>query len=156
LDADGLKLDFTARTPSGPGLRRHGSGWGVELLHRLLAIVYSECKAAKPDALVITHTPNPYFRDVTDMVRLNDVNIEQPVVEQMRHRARIAAIACPDALIDTDNWPMPDRETWRDYIAVQATLGVPSLYYATHVDTSGEEFDTGDYAALAHAWRQQG
>ncbi len=152
LDADGFKVDFTARTPSGPGLRRQGREWGVELLHRLLAILYEEAKATKPDALVMTHTPNPYFRDVTDMLRLNDVNLERPVVEQMRHRARIAELACPDALIDTDNWPMPNREAWRDYLAVQAELGVPSLYYATHVDTSGEELAAEDYAAVAAAW----
>ena len=153
LDADGLKVDFTARTPSGPGLTRHGPQWGVELLHSLLRTVYEAAKSAKPDALVMTHTPNPYFRDATDMLRLNDVNMERPVVEQMRHRARIAELACPDALIDTDNWPMRDRASWRDYIAVQAELGVPSLYYATHVDTSGEELDAGDYAAIASAWR---
>jgi hypothetical protein len=152
LDADGLKVDFTARTPSGPGLTRRGAQWGVELLYQLMRCLYDASKAAKNDALVITHTPNPYFRDVTDMLRLNDVNMERPVVDQMRHRARIATLACPDALIDTDNWPMPDRASWRDYVAVQAELGVPSLYYATHVDTSGEELDAGDYAAVADSW----
>jgi hypothetical protein len=152
IDADGLKIDFTARTPTGPGLQRHGSEWGAELLHRLLSIIYSEAKRAKPDSLIITHTPNPYFRSVTDMIRLNDVNTGQPVVAQMRHRARVARAACPDLLIDPDNWQMPNLETWREYLAIQAEMGVPSLYYATHVDLSSESFEEGDYAAIAQAW----
>lgn len=153
LDADGLKVDFTARTPSGPGFRTHGDLWGAELLHKLLAILYSEAKAVKPDALIITHTPNPYFRDVTDMIRLNDVNTRQAVLPQMLHRARVVRAACPDLLIDTDNWQMPDRATWRRYLEVQGQLGVPSLYYATHVDLTHESFEEGDYAAIAEAWK---
>ena len=41
LDADGLKVDFTARTPSGRALEHHGPGWGIALLHELLAVVYA-------------------------------------------------------------------------------------------------------------------
>ena len=156
LDADGLKVDFTARTPSGPGLSRSGEEWGIELLHRLLSVVHDEAHLAKPDALIVTHTPNPYFRDVTDMLRLNDINLLRPVVPQMRHRARVAAIACPEALIDTDNWPMPDRSTWREYLAVQPELGVPSLYYATHIDTSGEALTANDYALVRKVWAGAG
>jgi hypothetical protein len=152
LDADGFKIDFTARTPSGPSLRHAGDVWGTELLHRLLTIIYRASKRSKPDALIITHTPNPYFRTVTDMIRLNDVNTKQPVLPQMWHRAKVARAACPDALIDADNWQMPDRATWRSYLAVQPEIGVPSLYYATHVDLSSESFEEGDYAAIAQSW----
>ncbi len=152
MDADGFKIDFTARTPSGPGLRHSGGAWGAELLHRLLSIIYTEAKRVKPDALIITHTPNPYFRTVTDMIRLNDVNTRQPVLPQMWHRARVAQAACPDLLIDPDNWQMPDLATWRRYLAVQGQIGVPSLYYATHVDLSQESLEEGDYAAIAQAW----
>ena len=35
--------------------------------------------------------------------------------------------------------------------SVQRELGVPSLYYATHIDT-GEELDDEDYAAIRAAW----
>ncbi len=133
-DADGFKVDFSARTPSGPGLRRHGAAWGVELLHRLLEILYDEAKRTKPGALVMTHTPNPHFADVTDMIRLNDVNTRAPVVAQMTHRAGVVAAACPELLVDTDNWPMPDPESFREYVRAQPRLGVPSLYYATHLD----------------------
>lgn len=152
LDADGFKIDFTARTPSGPTLRQHGRGWGAELLHQLLTVIYSEAKRTKPDALIITHTPNPYFRTVADMIRLNDVNTAHPVVPQMMHRARVVQAACPDLLIDPDNWQMPDRASWRDYLSVQPSIGIPSLYYASHVDLTSESFEEGDYAAIADAW----
>lgn len=153
LDADGLKIDFTARTPSGPGLARAGEEWGVELLHHLLEIIYDAAHRAKPDALVVTHAANPYFRDVTDMVRLNDVNGRQPVVAQMSHRAKVARIALPGMPVDTDNWPMPDLKAWREYLAVQPELGVPALYYASHLDRSGEALSESDYAALRQVWQ---
>jgi hypothetical protein len=86
------------------------------------------------------------------MIRLNDVNSGRPVLPQMWHRARVAQAACPDLLIDPDNWQMPDRASWRSYLAVQPQIGVPSLYYATHVDLSSESFEEGDYAAIADAW----
>jgi hypothetical protein len=72
IGADGLNVDFTGRTPGGTALSIRGRGWGIALLHELLAIVYSAAKEAKPDALVITHTPHPSFADVTDIIRLND------------------------------------------------------------------------------------
>ena len=31
-------------------------------------------------------------------------------------------------------------------------IGVPSLYYATHIDSTGEALDDDDYAALRSAW----
>jgi hypothetical protein len=158
IDADGLKIDFTAQTPSGPGLTHAGDAWGVALLHRLLALIHRSAKRAKPDALIVTHTPSPLFSDVTDMVRLNDLlRLEDPepfaaAVPQMRHRARIAAAADPGWLIDTDDWCMPSRAEWRAYLAAKPELGVPALYYATGIDHSGEPFDADDYAAIREAW----
>jgi hypothetical protein len=160
LDADGLKVDFTARTPSGSALVHDGPSWGIALLHELLSVVYVETKRAKPDALVITHTPNPGFVDVTDMVRLNDMlrlddpGPQPPVVPQMRYRAAVARAACPELLIDTDDWCVPDKQTWREFLEVKLELGVPSLYYATHLDWSGEELDGADYAALRRSWER--
>ena len=151
-DADGFKIDFTARIPSGPGLRLHGDVWGLELLKLYLQIICQEARRVKPDALVMTHTPHSYLADVLDMVRLNDVNIGHAVVPAMTHRARVARAACPDALIDTDNWPMPNKSAWREYVQVQPSLGVPSLYYATHVDTTGEPLDADDYRLIRESW----
>jgi hypothetical protein len=152
-DADGFKIDFTGRAPVGPGLKKFGDIWGVELLHKLLFIIYDEAKKVKPDALIVTHTPNPYFQDVTDMVRLNDINTGAPVVAQMLHRAKIAKAVCPDHLIDTDNWIMPDIFQWRDYLNVQNDIGVPCLYYTTHIKTD-QALTEEDYEKIRSSWAE--
>lgn len=157
-DADGFKIDFTARIPYSPNLQMRESIWGLELMKRYLGIIYDEAKKVKPDALVMTHTPHPYLADVTDMIRLNDINMGRDVLMAMKHRARIAEIACPDLLIDTDNWPITDLATWRDYVAIQGKLGVPSLYTVTHIDTTGEALTDADYDLIRQTWadyRQQ-
>ena len=151
IDADGLKIDFTARTPSGRALTHHGPAWGIALLHELLSIVYIAAKDAKPDALVITHTPHPSFVDVTDMIRLNDI-VSGEIVPQMEFRADVVRAACPELPIDTDDWRVPDKRAWRAFLDMKADLGVPSLYYASHLDASGEELDADDYAALRSVW----
>ncbi|MDX6437517.1 MAG: hypothetical protein QOF45_100 [Gaiellaceae bacterium] len=153
LDADGLKIDFTARTPSGRALAVHGEGWGISLLHELLAVVHAAAKAAKADALLITQTPHPAFVDVADMIRLNDIiGGHDSVVPQMRFRAAVTRAAVPELPIDTDDWRMPHRAAWREYVEIKHELGVPSLYYATHVDAGGEPLEPEDYQALRDAW----
>jgi len=153
LGADGLKVDFTARTPSGRGLTGHGESWGIALLHELLTVVYEAAKVAKGDALVITHTPHPSFVDVTDMIRLNDmVGGAASVVPQMRHRANVVRAACPELLIDTDDWRVPSRREWREYVEEKPRLGVPSLYYAHALDATGEPLEPRDYEALRRTW----
>jgi hypothetical protein len=160
LGADGLKVDFTARTPSGASLTLEGEGWGLALLHQLLSVVYAAAKDANPEALVITQTPHPSFADVTDMVRLNDMlRLDDPgpipasaVAPQMRYRAAVTGAALPEVLIDTDDWAVPDKRTWREYLELKPELGVPSLYYATQLDVSGERLDDDDYDAVRRAW----
>jgi hypothetical protein len=158
LDADGLKIDFTARTPSGWFLKAHGPGWGIALLHELLAVVHAAAKAAKPEALLVTQTPHPAFADVTDMIRLNDmIRIDDgapfpPILPQMLYRAEVVRAACPELLIDTDDWCVPSLAEWRKYLAVKSALGVPSLYYADALDLTGEEFQPEDYEALRKAF----
>ena len=114
---------------------------------------------------MITHTPHPSFADVTDMVRLNDMlrlddpGPMPPVVPQMRYRAGVVHAACPDLLVDTDDWAVPDKATWRAYLEEKPRLGVPSLYYVTDVDLDGEPLEEEDYAAIRRtwaAWREQG
>ena len=157
LDADGLKVDFTARTPAGRALTAHGS-WGIALLHELLAVVHRAAKAAKPDALVITHAPHPAFVDVTDMIRLNDMlrlDDEGPfarVTPQMRHRAAVAHASAPELEVDTDDWSVPSLEEWREYLAAKPELGVPALYYADTIDATGERLEPADYEALRRTW----
>lgn len=158
LDADGLKIDFTADTPTGESLLHHGDSWGIALLHRYLGVIHRAAKEAKPDSLVITHTPHPAFADVTDMIRLNDMlrlddpDPYAPVVPQMRQRAAVARAGCPDLPVDTDDWCTPDRRQWRAYTDMKDQLGVPALYVTTHLDRTGEPLEEVDYAALRRLW----
>jgi hypothetical protein len=160
-DADGFKIDFTHRIPAGPATQLRGDTWGLELMKRYLGIIYDEAKDVKPDALIMTHTPHPYLADVTDMIRLNDMldltRLDDPsagmnIGRTLALRATVARIACPDALIDTDNWPVRNRAVWRDYARLQPSIGVPSLYFASHVDLTGEPLTEPDYQLLREAW----
>lgn len=138
MDADGFKIDFTARIPSAPHCVGHGGTWGLELMRAYLSMVFDAAKAVKEDALIMCHCPHPYLEDKMDMIRLNDVNTGRPVNPQMTHRAKVVKAVLPDILIDTDNWPMPDKQSWLDYVKLQPELGVPSLYYLWHMDNSDE------------------
>jgi hypothetical protein len=151
-DADGFKIDFSARIPTGPGLCLYGDAWGLELMKLYLGILHDEAKRVKPEALIIAHAPHPYLSGVLDMVRLNDINVGHDVLAAMTRRATVAGIACPEALIDTDNWPMRDKATWRAYAGLQPALGVPALYFASCIDSTGEPLDAEDYALLRETW----
>ena len=158
VGADGIKVDFTADTPSGESLESAGPHWGASLLHRLLEVVVTTSKAIRPDALVVTHTPNPDFADVGDMIRLNDavwmdaLDPTVDVVHQMTHRARVATAAWPGRLIDTDGWYLPDPSSWRRYTAVQPQLGVPALYYAGRFDGGHGDMTDEDFGLVRGAW----
>ena len=89
---------------------------------------------------------------LNDMLRLADVGSVPDVVGQMRHRAAIVRAACPELLVDTDDWCAPDLETWRRYLELKPELGVPALYYATHLDRSGEALTAADYGAIRTSW----
>jgi len=158
LGADGLKIDFTARTPSGVATVHHGPAWGVDLLRTLLEIVADEARSVAPDALLIGHVPNPFVAPAVDMVRLNDaLRLDDPrpdadIVAQMRHRAALVTAACPDVPIDTDDWCAPDRAGWRAYTAIKGELGVPALYYTTTIDRTGEPLTDEDAALVRRSW----
>ena len=158
LDADGFKIDFTQRAPSGQSLTSTPGVWGIAALHEMLSTICSAAKTAKPDALVICHTVHPSFGDVCDMVRLNDVSKYDhahqrvPVVDQLRMRHAIASRTLPEHLIDTDQWPMPNRAEWLNYVSEQGSLGVPALYYVEAIDRSGEPISSDDLAVVAGTW----
>ena len=148
LDADGFKIDFTQRAPGGSAD-----------LHALLDTLYRAAKQSKPDSLIITHAVNPLFADVSDMIRLNDITerdpagVPVPVTEQMRIRRRIATTVLPDHPIDTDQWPMPNREQWLAYTAIQPELGVPALYYTDLIDNSGQPISDDHLRIVAESWQ---
>ncbi|TCC52358.1 hypothetical protein E0H75_00790 [Kribbella capetownensis] len=159
LDADGFKVDFSARTPSGSSLRHSGSRWGTALLHEQLRLVHDTAKRVKPDALVITHTPNPAFLDVTDVIRLNDVlrdDTADPgyVARHMMYRAGVVQSVVPELGVDTDGWMMPSHAEWREYLTVQDRLGVPALYYVDGTDTDRYDFGPEDYEAVRETWNR--
>ena len=101
-------------------------------------------------------SPNPYLADVQDMIRLGDSYTHRPdtVVPEMQQRAAMVRLADPTWLVDTDGWPMPSLAALREYLAVQPALGVPSLYYVTHLDTTGEALDAEDFARIRALWSQ--
>jgi hypothetical protein len=123
-------------------------------MRQWLAIISDAARAAKPDALVMTHTANPYLADLVDMLRLNDVaglmDTQASIVADMRHRVRLARAASPWWLLDADNWPCST------YIAAQGSgeFGVPSLYHAERLGwgPTNEPLDDEDYAAIRTAW----
>lgn len=154
LDADGFKIDFTARIPSCPGCKAYGQSWGLELMRAYHAMVYDAAKAVKEDALIMCHSPHPYLEDKLDMIRLNDVNTGRPVNAQMIHRAKVVKAVMPDVLIDTDNWPMPSKQAWLDYVRIQPSLGVPSLYYLWHMDNSDEAITQDDLNIVRESWKE--
>ena len=123
-------------------------------MRKYLSVLHSEAKSIKSDALIMAHTPNPYLADVLDMIRLNDINIwpNKDINRAMRHRAKVAGVACPEAIIDTDNWPVIDRKSWREYLEIQAELGVPSLYAVTHIDSTQEPLEAEDYELIRQVW----
>jgi hypothetical protein len=155
-----MKLDFTGRTPSGVATEHHGGAWGVELLRRLLDIVADEARGLKPDVLLIGHAPNALTAPALDMLRLNDAlrlddRRQVPdIVPQMRYRAAVVRAACPEHLIDTDDWCAPSLAAWRAYAEVKPSLGVPALYYATHLDLTGEALEAADYEVLRRTWAE--
>lgn len=153
LDADGFKLDFT-RTHNFTGYRPHQPMYGVEILRHYVKTIYDAAKAAKPDALVETHCANPYFSDITDVLRLNDMFFETTEVNPlMRFRADMARIACPEWPIDCDNDPFYDRESWMSYMRFQPEIGIPSLYTVTHMSLSEDEVRQEDLREIASIWR---
>ena len=161
MDADGFKVDFTQRAPSGATFRSAPDSdgvWGVAALHRLVARIHAAAKRIKPDALIITHTVHPSFSDTADMIRTNDV-LEHDVsgrpvsvAAQLRARHEIVAMAMPGHPVDTDQWPMPSREEWLDYAHAQAGLGVPALYYLETVEN--EPIDPEHLELIGQTWKK--
>ena len=152
-NADGIKYDWTG-VPFDPALQPQGDQWGVEMFKTYTKLIYDAAKAAKPDALVITHTANAYFAECTDMVRLNDISERtRELTNMMTHRQKIARIACPHALIDCDNSSATTHTEWLDYMKAQPSLGVPSLYYLTALYPTYEPITDEDWDELAHIWR---
>jgi hypothetical protein len=158
LDADGFKVDFTQRAPTGRTLVGYPGTWGIAALHVLLETLYTCAKRVRSDAMIITHAMHPSFADVSDVIRLNDVLEHDPnrkpvaVVDQLRFRHGVASRVLPGHPIDTDQWPMPSRTEWLSYVRAQAALGIPALYYVDSIDATNEQISQRDLAVVARSW----
>ncbi len=88
------------------------------------------------------------------MMRLGDIytHKKSSVNEEMIFRAKMAKIANPNWLIDMDGWPLPSLDAFRKYMAIQPLYGVPSLYYATNLDTTGEEIPSNYFEEISKIW----
>jgi len=158
LDADGFEFDYTHFLPKYRGTkpitpRDEKTKWGVESLHNMIKLYYDAAKEAKEDALIISHTFNPYFNDVVDMLRLQDIYTDaRSIVPQMDHRAQIAHRVAPDCVVHTDQHPMPSLEAWREFAEYQPKIGNPCTYYVTGIETTRERFEDSDYELLERVW----
>lgn len=154
-NADGIKYDWTNTPFVGEGYKTYGNLWGVEIFKSMTQQIFDAGKAAKSDALIMTHTANPYFSECTDMIRLNDIHVScREITSMMAHRQKIARIACPHALIDCDNSSAPDHTEWFEYMLAQPELGIPSVYFLTGFDGTLEKITDEDWDKLAHIWRK--
>ena len=150
IDADGLKLDFLAQLPHGPGLRWYGSKRGHAALHELMKNIYDEAKHTKSDSLIEAQVVSPWFANTLDQIRLNDTNEHHPVVKTMGSRALLAKTLLPGYSIDPDGWPMPDRRSWLNYIDTQPELtGTVTTHFAESIN--GRPLRKRDYQRIARA-----
>lgn len=158
LNADGFKVDFTSDVPHGAAYRPVGNLWGMDLLHDYVKLIHDSMKAAKAGTVLETHCANPQFADVTEMLRLNDLFcLKEDVRPMMEFRAGLARIAMPGYPIDTDNDPFISRAAWMDYMRLQPTLGLPSLYTLTHMSftAAGKEAEATrdeDWSDIRRIW----
>jgi hypothetical protein len=154
VGADGFKLDWISHLPKKPDLPMHEPCWGVERLHRYQGYVYEAAHEAKADALIEAQTPNPLFRDSSDMIRLNDLSFGmRDVTAAMRERARVARIA-GWKLLDCDNASQGGLAEWRAYMHAQPSIGVPSLYCLTTMESTLEQIPDDDWPAIRQLWRE--
>ncbi|MBS6447337.1 MAG: hypothetical protein KH382_07075 [Clostridiales bacterium] len=149
---DGFKIDFADWVPTGEGLVTYEPGvYGIELVKRLLRLIYDAAKAAKPDALVSASGCHPYFADVMDMARLHDYDARQRCVKSsMSFRARLYRTMLPEALIDTDFPAFSGRDESVRYLRFAPKLGVPDLYRLSNTDEC--VLTDGDWEEVRAVW----
>ncbi|HEX7359216.1 MAG TPA: TIM-barrel domain-containing protein [Bryobacteraceae bacterium] len=154
LGVDGFKEDWIGGVTQKPNVRLHKPIIGIEFERRFQLILYDEAHRWKSDAMVETQTPNPLFRESADVLRLNDVwSGARSVMQMMRRRARIAHLA-GWPLVDCDNAAATNLEEWWRYAQAQPSIGIPSLYVVTRMETTLETVPDYDWVYLAMLWRR--
>lgn len=156
FNLDGIKIDHAAAVPGLYGMKFPPNSqriYGIELLKNYQKYIYDTAKKIKSDALIIGQSANPYFADCADMLRLGDIYpTNHDVIQQMIFRAEMVEIANPHWLKDMDCWPLPSLKALDEYLSIQPKIGVPSLYYSTHLDTTGEKIPDECFQNLKLLW----
>lgn len=125
---DGVKMDYIGlfRDPAKTGPYRNPErGLGIREIKIFYETFYNAAKKAKPDALINCSVTDPRFEGYIDQNRMHDThagNIEK------EYRARLATLACPDLLIDSDGALMLTDWAKQHYICA-AIYSIPSNYY---------------------------
>lgn len=127
-NADGVKLDFMGRLrdPAETKTYAHPErGVGIKELYAFYEMFAEEARRVKPDVILDCTTGDPRFENFITHNRLHDTHCG---VEEKEIRAKLAALACPDMLIDSDGALMYS-EWMRNHYVSAAVYSVPSYYY---------------------------
>jgi len=152
LGVDGFKEDWIGGVSRSPSLKMYAPLFGIEFVRRFQFILYDEAHKWRPDALVETQTPNPLFRESSDVLRLNDIWYgARNVPEMMRRRARIAKLSGWN-LVDCDNASSTNLEEWWSYMQQQPSIGIPALYFVYRTETTMEEVPDEKWRQLGEIW----
>lgn len=154
VGADGFKEDWIGSCVNRPGVPGYGKLHGMEMVRRFQYILWDASHKAKPDALVETQTPNPLFRESSDVLRLNDLWFStRHVCDTMRNRARISRI-CGWRVLDCDNASCTTVDQWFQYMQYQVKLGTPALYCVSSTESFYETIPEGMWAYLKVLWEK--
>ncbi len=154
LGVDGFKEDWMGGVSREAGLPMHAPLFGIEFVRRFQFILADEAHRWKPDALVETQTPNPLFRESSDVLRLNDLWYgARNVPQMMRLRARISKIA-GWPLVDCDNASSTTLSEWWSYMRQQPSIGIPALYFVTRTESTKEVVPETMWKQLSQLWME--
>ena len=146
---DGFKEDWIAGLQDFSATEQSAPVYGIEFVRRFQWLLYDETHKCKSDALVETQTPNPLFRESSDVSRLNDVFYgARNLRDTMLHRAQIAWLA-GWPLVDTDNGGATNLEEWHSYFEFQPQLGIPALYFVSKTENTKETVPDSMWHELA-------
>ncbi len=152
LGVDGFKEDWLSGFSDYSQVQQHAPLYGIEFLRRFQFILYDEAHKWKPDAMIETQTPNPLFRESSDVLRLNDIWYgARDVPAMMKRRAQIAWLA-GWPLVDCDNASSTDLDEWWNYMRFQPTLGIPALYFVHKTESTKEIVPDETWGRLAEIW----
>ena len=154
LGVDGFKEDWIGGVSRSENLKMHTPLFGIEFVRRFQFILYDEAHKWKQDAMIETQTPNPLFRESSDVLRLNDIWYgARKVPEMMRRRARIAWIS-GWKLVDCDNASSTNLEEWWSYMLEQPSIGIPALYFVTQTESTREQVPDSKWRQLREIWNE--